>query len=86
MVMKVKRKPVNLHQTLLGKGFTLEKVVETHSKLPRQVKTYSDQVDYGEIDTFAVIPGRLVPQAKPKKVSTEFYNNNSFVIYARRYE
>ena len=85
MVMKSKRNKTNLHDSLIAQGFTLEKVVETHSKLPKQTKKYSDKVEYGEIDTFTIVPGRLVPEVRPDKLSRKFYDNNSFAIYIREY-
>ena len=84
--MKVKRRKTKLHESLLEQGFTLEKVIDTHSKLPRQVKAYSQKIEYSEIDTFAVVPGILVPEARRDKLSRKFYDNNSFAIYVKGYE
>jgi len=84
--MKSKRKPINIHQEMLARGFRLEKIVETHSKLPKQIKSYSQKIEYSKIDTFTIIPGILVPEARPDKLSKHFYDNNSFAIYVRQYK
>ena len=81
--MKATRKPVNLHQEMLSKGFTLEEVVRTHNQLPKQIREYVQRVEWNEIDTFAVIPGELVPQARPRKLSREYFKTNSYAIYVK---
>ena len=71
---------------MLSKRFRLKKVIETHSKLPKQIRIYSRQVKHFEIDNFALILERLIPEAKPDKSSKSFYENKSFAIYIKRDE
>ena len=72
------------HRSLLEAGFEIDRVVNSHVGLSDKVRDYEHREEHCEIDCFAVVPGRLVPHAKPDNLTREFYRVNSYVIYVKK--
>ena len=84
MAMKQpKRKERGIHDLLIEDKYDIDRVVESSEGLGKIVKKYEGKVQYCEIANFTVIPGRLVPKAKPRKLDRDYFKDKSFVIYVR---
>tara|TARA_Y100000034_G_C6845823_1_gene383167 strand:+ start:350 stop:628 length:279 start_codon:yes stop_codon:yes gene_type:complete len=81
----VREKQKSFHVKLLEAGFEVAAVVRNPSRIPRLVKLYHMYQEKGYIESFAFVPGEMVPQAR--KYCHDLQSIGNFpVFYVKRSE